>query len=114
MTQDAAISSAKVTEKNYLLKNGNAFLNPIHLDGRQYMLKNTCPFDSNIQIQLIMAIDIPRYLKHIEDSLNETCGFVLVFLEHGAVNHVYYLRCFLLKDMPQRGEEKELNENKVR
>lgn len=70
------------------------------------MLQNTCPFDTIVQIQLVLATDSPRYLKHIEESSNETCRFVLVFLECGAVNHVYDLRCALLKDMPIENEKK--------
>lgn len=109
-TQDAAIAAAKVNIKDPLLLNGNKFSQPIKINGQMFMLTNSCPFDSIAQILLTLTIDSPKYLLHVEESTNETLGFILVFLEHGAVNHVYGLRCLLLKDFNKnsRCENKSL------
>ena len=96
--QRAAVITAGKNIKKKLLLNGNCFTEPIIVNKRKYMLKNSCPFDSIIQILAALAIDDPDYLNYLEESSNETCGFILVFIDSGAVKHVYGQRCWLLKD----------------
>lgn len=104
--QKVATNAKLVQAKNKLLFNGNNFFQPIIVNEKKFMLKNTCAFDSIVQILATVAFDSPRYLKHIEESDNDTFGFILVFLESGAVNHVYGLRCLLLKDYNCQENEK--------
>ena len=59
------------------------------------MLKNTCPFDSIIEILSIGAVVNEKYLEHLQASSNETLGFILVFLELGGTSPVYIQRCMV-------------------
>lgn len=71
VTYKAAIS--KVRTNNKILKNGNLFPKPIVVNGQNFMLQNTCPFDSIVQIVTCLLADSQKYLSYIENSLSETC-----------------------------------------
>ena len=89
------ISSSNSKLKSFL-KNGSLFRNPVHLNKRCIFLRNTCPFDSIIQVLAMYATQNEDYLQHLHKSSNQTCGFILEFIEHGSAHHVYVLRCLLL------------------
>lgn len=62
---------------------------PITGNQRKYMVKNSCAFDSIVQILTMLAMNIPDSMKQLEESSNDALGFVLVFLKHEEVDHVY-------------------------
>ena len=81
-----------------LLKNGSKFQKHIEIGDRRYIFTNTCPFDTIAQILAVGANDCIKYFNHLELSTNDTCGFILVFMDSGTKDYVYAQRCQILKD----------------
>ena len=67
------ISSSTSKIKSFL-QNGNLFRNPVHLNKRSIFLRNTCPFDSMIQILAMYASQNEDYLQHLNKSSNQAWG----------------------------------------
>ena len=95
--------------KDLLIKNGGRFRKHFLVRNRRIIVRNTCSFDSIIQILAVSAIDYEKYCEHITNSENNTCGFILVLIDSGVKKHVYLQRCTILKDFIPEEETHSLN-----
>lgn len=83
------VKSNRISFGMPLLKNGNV-VDPIVLNKRALKLKNTCPFESLMQV-LINAISVyEKYKENIKFSPHGPVELALSILEGGKVTHNHY------------------------
>lgn len=84
--------------KRYLLKNASK-CGTYKIDGKTYLLRNTCPFDSIAQIIFTSILDNPVYFSIAETSNNPLFNFIFKFINNGPTHKIYIERFILLKSL---------------
>lgn len=85
-----------------LVKNGNTSkFKPIQLDGENYVILNTCAFDSVTQILVVAYCDSNDYASFVIKRKNESTLWHLVFalLRDGVTIQTYKKRANILKQL---------------
>lgn len=76
----AFVNNGLTRKRGFLLPNGNV-CKVLKIEGDATSLRNTCAFDSVIQIVQFGAIDYLQYNAALQASNNKTLQFVLKFLK---------------------------------
>ena len=85
-------------QKICLLQNGNLCQKPMKIDGETFFVRNTCGFDSIVQILMTAAIDHQQYASILRESENRTLKLALMILKNGANSKAFYERAAILKN----------------
>ena len=87
-----------LSKKPSLLPNG-LICPPVKIDGKSYLVKKTCAFDSVVQILMTAAIDNVEYGEFLRISTNPTLQLINSLTEFGLKQKTYVERARILIDV---------------
>lgn len=85
-------------KRGFLLPNGND-CKVLKIEREGISVRDTCPFDSVIQLIQFGAIDYPKYNAAIQSSKNKALQFVSKFLKNGPTIDILKDRTMILKNI---------------
>lgn len=84
-----------VKKKSYLLHNGH-MSKAIHFDGCDWLLHQTCPFNTIIQLLFECTLQDTNFLEFCKNSGNSIFKFLIDFKKDGASDNIYEKRFKIL------------------
>lgn len=110
--QNALVVNNKNKKRKAILLPNGSHCSAVILNNNTYFLRNTCSFDSIVQILATAGIDNIEYHRFLEKATNHTLNFVYNFITNGISKNLFAQRAQILIDCCMSKTQKTIT-NKI-